>query len=74
VASVLPGGPADQAGVRPGDVIVAAAGRVVREPTEVITAVERNGVGRPLTFTVNRNGSVLKVDVVPGEMGPVRPR
>jgi S1-C subfamily serine protease len=74
VASVLPRGPADQAGLRPGDVIVAAAGRAVREPTEVITAVERNGVGRPLTFTVNRNGSVLKVDVVPGEMGPVRPR
>jgi S1-C subfamily serine protease len=74
VASVLAGGPADQAGLRPGDLIVTASGRTVREPTEVITAVERNGVGRPLTFTVNRNGSVLKVDVVPGEMGPGRPR
>jgi hypothetical protein len=46
----------------------------VQEPTQVIAAVERTGVGRPLTLTVNRKGSILKVQVVPGEMGPVRPR
>jgi S1-C subfamily serine protease len=74
VFSVQPSGPAAQAGLRPGDVILSAAGRAVKEPSEVITAVERTGVGRPLAFTVNRNGSVLKVEVIPGEMGPVGPR
>jgi S1-C subfamily serine protease len=74
VASVLPGGPAAQAGLRPGDLIVAAGGTAVQEPTQVISIVERTGVGRPLRLTVNRNGSLLKIQVVPGEMGPVRPR
>jgi S1-C subfamily serine protease len=74
VASVLPGGPAAQVGLRPGDLIVAIGGNAVQEPTQVIAAVERAGVGRPLSLTINRNGSVLKVEVVPGEMGPTRPR
>ena len=74
VASVLPGGPAAQAGLRSGDLIVAIGGSAVQEPTQVIAAVERAGVGRPLSLTINRNGTVLKVEVVPGEMGPARPR
>jgi S1-C subfamily serine protease len=74
VASVLPNGPAAQAGLRPGDLIVAAGGRVVKNPAQVISAVESTGVGRPLSLTVQRNGSTLKLDVVPGEMGRSMPR
>jgi S1-C subfamily serine protease len=74
VASVLPNGPAAQAGLRPGDLIVAAGGRVVKDPAQVISAVESTGVGRPLSLTVQRNGSTLKLDVVPGEMGRSMPR
>lgn len=72
VASVLPGGPAERAGLRRGDVIVEAAGNKVREPAQIVAAVERTGVGRPLSLTVNRNGNVIRIDVVPGEMAQLR--
>jgi S1-C subfamily serine protease len=70
VASLQPSGPAARAGLQPGDVIVAAGGRRVEDPAAVVAAVEAAGVGRPLSLTVNRNGSELSLNVVPGEMGP----
>jgi S1-C subfamily serine protease len=72
VASVLPGGPADRAGLRQGDVIVEAAGARVQGPVQVVAAVEKAGVGRPLSLTVNRRGSNIRIDVVPGEMAQLR--
>jgi S1-C subfamily serine protease len=68
VASVVPGGPADKAGLRLGDVIVAAAGKPVEGPVEVIGAVENSGVGNNLALTINRAGQVIQINVVPGEL------
>ena len=72
VASVLQGGPADQAGLRRGDVIVSAGGKAIQTPLEVISAVETSGVGRPLPITVNRQGQLINIDVVPGDMASLR--
>jgi S1-C subfamily serine protease len=66
VASVLPGGPADRAGLRRGDVIISAGGQPVQGPTEVIGAVEKSGVGKNLPLTINRRGQLLQINVVPG--------
>jgi S1-C subfamily serine protease len=68
VVSVQPGGPADRGGLRAGDVIVAAEGAAVRDPSQVIAAVERAGVGGTLTLTVNRQGTVVNLRLVPGDM------
>ncbi|MEB3322868.1 MAG: trypsin-like peptidase domain-containing protein [Synechococcaceae cyanobacterium] len=70
VVSLQPSGPAARAGLRPGDVIIAAGGRSVQGPAEVISAVEQAGVGTSLDLTLNRGGSELRLSVVPGEMGP----
>jgi S1-C subfamily serine protease len=72
VASVLPGGPAAMAGLRPGDVIVSAGGTTVRSPVQVISAVEKSGVGNPLDLTILRNGSTLEISVVPGDLNQMR--
>jgi S1-C subfamily serine protease len=72
VVSVQPNGPADQGGLRKGDVIVAAQGAEVKDPSQVITAVERAGVGGTLNLTVNRQGATLNLRLVPGDMAVLR--
>ncbi|MEB3308519.1 MAG: trypsin-like peptidase domain-containing protein [Cyanobacteriota bacterium] len=69
VLSVTADGPAARAGLRQGDVVVAAAGQPVRDPGQLVSAVERTGVGRPLTLTVNRSGTRFDVDVTPAQLG-----
>ena len=71
VVSVAAGGPAAQAGLRTGDVITAAAGQPIQAANQLVTAVERTGVGRPLALTVNRGGAVLQLQVVPVDLATV---
>jgi S1-C subfamily serine protease len=68
IASVQSGGPAERGGLRQGDVIVAVAGRPVRSPADVITAVEAAGVGKPLVIGVNRGGVNQQLQVVPQDL------
>jgi S1-C subfamily serine protease len=68
VVSVLPGSPASRAGLQRGDVILEAGGKALNGPNQLIGAVESSTVGRPLPMRINRNGSELKISVVPAEM------
>jgi S1-C subfamily serine protease len=70
VGSLQPGGPAERAGLRQGDVIVMAAGRSLNSASQLVAAVEANGVGRALDLRVLRAGSSLDLRVIPGEMAP----
>ena len=66
--SVMPGGPGAVAGLEVNDVIVSVAGQAVRNPAEVVTAIDRSGVGQPLILSVQRQGKQLPVTVRPVEM------
>ena len=68
VRSVMPGGPGALAGLQVNDVIVSVAGQAVRNPAEVVTAIDRSGVGQPLILSVQRQGKQLPVTVRPVEM------
>lgn len=68
VSAVQPGGPAERAGLRRGDVIVAVGGRGVQGPADVVTAVERASVGKPLGLTIERMGTRQELQVIPAEM------
>ncbi|MFO7629336.1 MAG: trypsin-like peptidase domain-containing protein [Prochlorococcaceae cyanobacterium] len=68
VVSVLPGSPAAQAGLRPGDVVQAANGKALASPAQLMELVDRTGVGRPLLLRLLRGGSSLELQVVPAEM------
>jgi S1-C subfamily serine protease len=74
VANVQPGGPADQAGLRTGDVILAISGRPVQTPSDVISAVEANGLGRSLSISVQRAGQRLQLEVMPGDLSQIGSR
>jgi S1-C subfamily serine protease len=68
VVAVQPGGPAAAAGLRPGDVITGVDGTRVTGPSDVISSVERAGVGRSVRLTILRGGQSFQVPVTPGEM------
>ena len=74
VRSVMPGGPGALAGLQVNDVIVAVAGQPVRNPAEVVTAIDRSGVGQPLVLNVQRQGKQLQVSVRPVEMRALKMR
>jgi putative serine protease PepD len=69
--SIAAGGPAAQAGLRTGDVITAAAGQPIQAASQLVAAVERTGIGRTLTLTVNRGGGTLQLQVVPVDLATV---
>jgi regulator of sigma E protease len=68
VSSVQPNSPAHEAGLKPGDVVLAVAGEsgVTRERlVEVIKANE----GKPITLQIKRNDVVQDVSVTPRQIG-----
>jgi len=61
---VLEGSPAAEAGLRPGDRVLEAAGRVVRTWQDLVEAVQAHP-GEPIEVVVERGQRILVVDVVP---------
>ncbi len=69
VASVVAGGPAQRGGLRQGDVVVAANGERMLQPSQLITAVEKAGVGGTLNLSVSRGGQIVQLTLVPVAIG-----
>jgi S1-C subfamily serine protease len=57
VSGVAPGGPADRAGIRPGDVIVAFGGEPVRESGDLGSLIRHVEVGDEVPVEIVRNGT-----------------
>jgi len=53
-APIAKGGPADKAGLRPGEVIVKFDGRRVTDPDEFVVAIRAKSVGETVELTVRR--------------------
>jgi serine protease DegQ len=70
ITGVLQDGPAAKAGIKPGDVIVAIAGKRVASVSELLSNVAALKPGTPAKMTVQRADKSLELDVSPG----VRPR
>ncbi|MEC7381519.1 MAG: trypsin-like peptidase domain-containing protein, partial [Cyanobacteriota bacterium] len=68
IRSVVPGGPAALAGLKVDDVIVSVEGLPIDGPAEVVSAIDRHGVGRPITFGLIRGDSRIELAVTPVEL------
>lgn len=68
IRSVQPGAPAAGAGLKPDDVITAINGVATASPTQVVAAIERNGVGRKLTLSIKRGETRLTVSLTPMDL------
>ncbi|GAB4245741.1 MAG: M28 family peptidase [Acidobacteriota bacterium] len=66
LSGVIAGGPAEQAGLRQGDVIVELAGRKIENIYDYTYAIQGLKVGQPVTIVVVRDGERLELTITPG--------
>jgi S1-C subfamily serine protease len=60
---VVAGGPADQAGLKPGDLITAVNGKTIPDTGSFIANVDTYQPGQTVTITVKRGGQTLQIKV-----------
>jgi serine protease DegQ len=70
ITGVLQNGPAAQAGIRPGDVIVEVAGKQIANVSELLSSVAGLKPGATAKFRVLRHDDAVELNVTPG----LRPR
>jgi S1-C subfamily serine protease len=68
VSSVVAQGPADRAGLRPGDLLLTAAGHEVATAQDLQRLMFAEAIGRALPITVMRNGALVDVIAEPTEL------
>jgi len=68
VADVEEGAPADEAGIKKGDIIIAFDGKEIEEMSELPLVVAQTQVGKKVDVTILRNGKELKKEVKIGEL------
>ncbi|HZR68332.1 MAG TPA: trypsin-like peptidase domain-containing protein [Burkholderiales bacterium] len=70
IAGVLRGGPADKAGFRPGDVLVAIDGKRMKDPNAMLNTVAALVPGRTAAVRLRREEKDLDVNVEVGKRPP----
>jgi serine protease DegQ len=70
IAGVLKGGPADKAGMKPGDILIAVDGKPVVDTTEMLNLIAQLTPGNKAKMTVLRKSAESTLDVQVGK----RPR
>jgi serine protease DegQ len=66
IAGVLRGGPADKAGVKPGDVLTEVEGKPVADPTSMLNLIAALPPGKPATIKVKRSGQEIDATITVG--------
>src|ERR1041384_814881 len=74
IAGVLRGGPADKAGMKPGDVLVEVEGRPVGDPTSMLNLVAALAPGDTARLKLKRAGKDLDASVTVGRRPKPQPR
>ena len=65
VAHVDLGGPAAKAGLKEGDLLIAAANQVLTGLDDLLRALDHHSIGRPTEFLIIRNARLMTVTVTP---------
>ncbi|SEK60543.1 Do family serine endopeptidase [Halomonas daqiaonensis] len=74
IAGVVPGGPADRAGLQPGDVLLEVDGRPVLDPRRTMSDIAAMAPGTRLPLTVVRGGERREITIELGERPTPEPR
>jgi serine protease DegQ len=73
IAGVPRGGPADKAGVKPGDVLLEIEGKPVADPQSMLNLVASLAPGSTATMKIRRQGRIMEVKVIVGRRPKPRP-
>jgi putative serine protease PepD len=67
VRSVVPGGPADKAGIQPADLVTQVDGRRIFDPSDISAAIGMRNPGDTIGVTVVRAGAPVQLKVTLGQ-------
>jgi len=65
IQSVIPNSPAEKAGLRRGDLVIAAENISIEEPKALLDEVEKAQIGKVFLLDVLRNNKQLKINIKP---------
>jgi len=74
IAGVLRGGPADKAGIKPGDVVVEIQGKPVADPTAMLNMIAALAPGSPAKMKLKRQGQDVDATTNVGRRPKPQPR
>jgi serine protease DegS/serine protease DegQ len=72
IAGVVRDSPADKAGVKPGDILMAIEGTPVKDPQSMLDSVASLTPGRPAQFRLRRDKSDIDLGILIGKRPPMR--
>jgi serine protease DegQ len=67
IAGVLRGGPAEKAGLKPGDILIEIEGRPVKDPNSMLNLVAALVPGKPASIRFRRDNKDVEVQVAVGK-------
>lgn len=73
LAGILRGGPADRAGLKPGDILLAIEGAPVKDPNSMLNLVAALVPGKPASIRLRRDNREMEIQIVVGKR-PAQPR
>ena len=65
VQSIVPNSPAEKAGLKRGDLVIAAEDIVINEPKALLDEVEKAKIGKTFPLLIVRNNEEIKVNIKP---------
>ncbi|MDE2584071.1 MAG: Do family serine endopeptidase [Betaproteobacteria bacterium] len=72
IAGVLRGSPADGAGIKPGDILLAVGGQAVKDPQVMLDLIANLKPGSSVPFKLRRQQKLLELPVKIGKRPPMR--
>jgi len=67
IAGVMKSGPADKAGVKPGDILLAVEGKPVTDSLSMLNLIAAIPPGKPAAFTMMRNQTEVQLKITVGK-------